>query len=942
MANYLNSVAAVSPDNIWAVGGYSNGGSYSTLVEHWDGTAWSLVSSPNLGTHSMLWGVVAISANNVWAVGQAFSSYWHTLVLHWDGTSWTVVPSPGGGPTHYLLEKVAAVSASDIWAVGFSQTGSNPDQILVIHWDGSAWSTVTAPNFGSNGSLLLGVAALSTNDVWAVGYYATEVSFQMQPLIEHWDGTAWSEIYSPPVPPNQGELLGLAAASADDVWAVGQALPGSLVERYSYQCSPATLTPTPSATPTDSRTATATPTVTPVPATYTPGSPTSTPTAAPTCGPDWLMVPVPTVGPGYNNLSGVVSLAADDVWAVGEYDDGQFDRSLALHWDGNQWTSVTVPNYGGYSNNLTSVAASAPDDVWAAGSYYDIQSSNYKGLVAHWNGSQWMVAAHMDLGPQNLSLRAVTAITSSDVWVVGDLALRQSVAFHWDGQAWTRTSTPNPGSAINRLSGVDALSPTNVWAVGDYDNNPGQFSLILHWDGSQWSQVASPSVPPGNQLLASVATITSNDIWAVGYYCAVECGPGHPDETFAIHWDGSRWTRVSTPVGSGDSFLLAVAAVSPTDVWAVGWDSGLSAGLIEHWDGSQWSAVPTPNSLDTPHLYGVSAVSSSNVWAVGTYTDLQSGLHLPLVEHYNLCPMATPSATPTYTATAVPSSTGTLAATSTATAPASVTPTYTATAVSSSTPTGTPTNVPTRTDTPAPSPANTDTATPVLATPTSCTLSFGDVPPDSTFYPYITCLACLGIINGYPCGGPAEPCDVNSDPYFRPANDVTRGQLAKVVSNAAGFSEPHSEQSFEDVAMGNTFYDFIERLVSRGIINGYPCGGTGEPCGGGNLPYFRPSANVTRGQTSKIVAIAALLPAPPIGQQSFEDVPEGSTYWSWIESLAGIGAINGYPCGGLGEPCGPTNGPYFRPAADVTRGQAAKIVSNTFFPSCHTLSDIKK
>jgi hypothetical protein len=208
------------------------------------------------------------------------------------------------------------------------------------------------------------------------------------------------------------------------------------------------------------------------------------------------------------------------------------------------------------------------------------------------------------------------------------------------------------------------------------------------------------------------------------------------------------------------------------------------------------------------------------------------------------------------------------------------------------------------------------------------------VPPDSTFYPYIRCLACLGIINGYPCGGAGEPCDPNNEPYFRPGNNVTRGQLAKIVSNSAGFSEPHTEQSFQDVAIGSTFYDFIERLASRSIINGYPCGGPGEPCGPTNLPYFRPSANVTRGQTAKIVAIADALPAPPTGQQSFEDVPEGSTFWSWIEALAGIGAINGYPCGGPGEPCGPTNRPYFRPRANVTRGQASKIVSNTFFPNC--------
>jgi hypothetical protein len=75
------------------------------------------------------------------------------------------------------------------------------------------------------------------------------------------------------------------------------------------------------------------------------------------------------------------------------------------------------------------------------------------------------------------------------------------------------------------------------------------------------------------------------------------------------------------------------------------------------------------------------------------------------------------------------------------------------------------------------------------------------------------------------------------------------------VSNAAGFQEPVSGQTFEDVPPGSTFYDFIERLASRSIMGGYPCGGAGEPCvPPGNLPYFRPNNNATRGQTSKIVA----------------------------------------------------------------------------------------
>ena len=93
-------------------------------------------------------------------------------------------------------------------------------------------------------------------------------------------------------------------------------------------------------------------------------------------------------------------------------------------------------------------------------------------------------------------------------------------------------------------------------------------------------------------------------------------------------------------------------------------------------------------------------------------------------------------------------------------------------------------------------------------------------------------------------------------PYFRPNANATRGQISKIVSNAAGFTEPHTGQTFQDVPPGSTFYDFIERLASRGVMSGYVCGSIpSEPCiGPENRPYFRPNNNATRGQTSKIVA----------------------------------------------------------------------------------------
>jgi hypothetical protein len=242
------------------------------------------------------------------------------------------------------------------------------------------------------------------------------------------------------------------------------------------------------------------------------------------------------------------------------------------------------------------------------------------------------------------------------------------------------------------------------------------------------------------------------------------------------------------------------------------------------------------------------------------------------------------------------------------------------------TPIYSPTPLPTRTPTNTPSPTNTPHAG-----------QFQDVPPPQPFYAYIECMGLYQIISGYPCGGPFEPCVPDTKPYFRPGNPVTRGQVSKMLSLSVGWTDPvpSTQQTFEDVAPISTFWVWIEQLAGRGTIGGYPCGGAGEPCvDPHNRPYFRPNANLTRGQFAKIAAQAAGYRETPTGQ-TFADVPSATTFWVWVEQVAGHGVVGGYPCGGVGEPClPPSNRPYYRPGSAVTRGQTAKILTNTFLPGC--------
>jgi hypothetical protein len=164
---------------------------------------------------------------------------------------------------------------------------------------------------------------------------------------------------------------------------------------------------------------------------------------------------------------------------------------------------------------------------------------------------------------------------------------------------------------------------------------------------------------------------------------------------------------------------------------------------------------------------------------------------------------------------------------------------------------------------------------------------------------------------------------------------VTRGQIAKIVSNAAALDDDPGAQIYEDVDSTNSFYVWINRLSGRGYIGGYPCGTLdGEPCNSpGNRPYFRPFNNATRAQLAKIVSNAAGLGDTGV-EQIFADVLPDNGFYVWVQRLASRGILGGYACGGEGEPCDDQDRPYFRPYNNVTRGQTAKIVGNTFFSDC--------
>src|SRR5262249_38482127 len=146
-----------------------------------------------------------------------------TLILRWNGTAWSKMSSPNPGPNGSHLTSVSAVSPTDAWAVGVSGNSTcTAAATLVLRWNGSAWSRVSSPYPGAACNYLTAVRALSPPDAWAVGQSCPFAINTCHSLILHWNGTAWSQMASPnPGSDGFDPLTGVSADSATDAWAAG-------------------------------------------------------------------------------------------------------------------------------------------------------------------------------------------------------------------------------------------------------------------------------------------------------------------------------------------------------------------------------------------------------------------------------------------------------------------------------------------------------------------------------------------------------------------------------------------------------------------------------------------------------------------------------------------------------------------------------------------------
>jgi hypothetical protein len=370
-----------------------------------------------------------------------------------------------GGATTLAIPAGAAASAL-IWAV---ESSPNPHA-----------AQLTNSTFAS-------VSASGPDEAWAVGTFGDHNALD-HPLVEHWNGIAWTHIDVPQPAGQQAVLSGVDDLSPNNAWAVGESFSGAgdgltLIEHWN--------------------------------------------------GTAWSIVPSPNpaVGLGGDSdvLTAITGTGPDDLWAAGlENNENTMTLSLLFeHWDGTMWTVAISPTPMFASQIATAITAISPDDVWAVGEQF---TDGTRTLAAHWNGTAWTIVRTPDLSsagtPQN-QLTGVSAAGPDDVWASGFANnvdkhnLDVPYVLHWNGTAWQMTTVPTTGSEGSRLNGILALSASDAWAVGQtQENNGALLTITEQFNGSAWKIVASPD--PGSlgklpvNTLQAVGSAGSGDVLAVG------------------------------------------------------------------------------------------------------------------------------------------------------------------------------------------------------------------------------------------------------------------------------------------------------------------------------------------------------------------------------------------------------------------------------------------
>jgi hypothetical protein len=350
-------------------------------------------------------------------------------------------PLPAITSVTSTLFGIAALSPESIWAVGTSMNvPAFTGQPLIEHWDGSSWQIVPGPTTPQDEfNSLIGITAITNENVWAVGFSMNTTKATGQPLIEHWDGSSW-QIVPNPIALKSGSLSAITASGPDDIWAVGS--------------------------------------------TYSTAGASSNPLIEHWDGNAWQVVPGASTT-GSSSLLSVSAVNSHDIWAVGSSSASKKSTPLIEHWDGNSWQSVSGIASGMSFDELSGIATLSDHDIWVVGNSFS-QPLQVHPFIEYWNGKNWSTLTTSGL-PKSFAPNAISALNADDVWISGAGTLA-----HWDGKHWQSRVSPFP-KGFNLLNAITMLTHNNVWAVGFSVETKSAITLIEHWNGNSWQVTNSPS-----------------------------------------------------------------------------------------------------------------------------------------------------------------------------------------------------------------------------------------------------------------------------------------------------------------------------------------------------------------------------------------------------------------------------------------------------------------
>ncbi len=678
----LEGVSCTSSTACTAVGNYVDStGTRLTLAERWNGTEWTIQSTPNPSgaKESRLESVSCTSSTACTATGYYVNSSGTTVNLaeRWNGSEWTIQSTPNpAGAAKAILHDVSCVSASDCWAVGESQeAGKEPtsllerwngstwtiqtlpeptkslssiscpattwcmavgDGVYVERWNGSAWSRQSAVSPGES-PRLKAIHCRSQSACTAVGEYSHEGT---APLAEHWDGSGWSvQSTTDPLegPSTQGASLeGVSCQSANGCSAVGdyfqEGRDTTLALIETHLATPYLTTEL--ATGVSQSEAILNGAVDPNgdASTYQFefGPTTSYGTTVP--------IPAKEAGSGINPVK--VSQAISGLEASKTYHyrvTAQNSFGLAQGEDETfttlppcqgaeakcEWKTQSTPDLTTSKHQLSGVSCASATMCFAVGR----DALADKGLGELWNGSEWSVqvkASSLSGSPSSVSCPSTT-------WCMAAGNTEGGIPKAWllkeEGGKWTPTyqmpPTPSGGSK-GVLRSVSCTSTTACTAVGSYyvESESKYKLLVERWNGSSWSTQTAAALSESSSIEeVGVSCPTSTSCIMVGTHLK-----GSTPTPFAQSWNGTSWSALTPQSpGSYSTKLRSVSCTSSTSCIAVGsykeTKTQPEKPLAESWNGSAWStlSVPSPETTQAVGLKGISCTSTSACTAAGYY-----------------------------------------------------------------------------------------------------------------------------------------------------------------------------------------------------------------------------------------------------------------------------------------------------------------------------------